>query len=58
MTSLSPSQSLLATMWSALDGDPGALAAVRLTGEGDLPSVFATTDLAQASVAALSLIPI
>ena len=55
MTSLSPSQAMLATMWSALDGDPDALAAVRLTGEGGLPSVFAATDLAQASVAAAGL---
>lgn len=55
MTSLSPSQAMLATMWSALDGDPDALAAVRLTGEGGLSSVFATTDLAQASIAAAGL---
>lgn len=55
MTSLSPSQTMLATIWSALDGHPDAPAAVRLKGEGALPSVFATTDLAQASVAAAGL---
>lgn len=55
MTSLSPSQTMLSTIWSALDGHRDALAAVRLTAKGALPSVFATTDLAQASVAAAGL---
>lgn len=46
---------LLEHIWSALDGPPELLSAVRLSGSGDLPSVFATTDLAQATVAAAGL---
>ncbi|MFJ3054607.1 CoA transferase [Herbaspirillum sp. NPDC087042] len=50
-----PHHAMLARIWSALDGAPELLAAVRLQGEGGLPSVFATSDLAQASVAAAGL---
>ena len=45
----------LATIWVALGGAPEWLEQVEVTGSGDLPSVFATTDLASASVAAASL---
>ncbi|BEV15872.1 CoA transferase [Herbaspirillum sp. DW155] len=55
MTSRSIAQTMLQLIWSALDGHPDEPAAVRLVGQGDLPSVFATTDLAQASVAAAGL---
>jgi crotonobetainyl-CoA:carnitine CoA-transferase CaiB-like acyl-CoA transferase len=46
---------LLATIWQALDGPAGQLSAARLIGNGDLPSVFGVSDLAQASVAAAGL---
>ncbi|MBP0597431.1 CoA transferase [Herbaspirillum sp. LeCh32-8] len=46
---------MLAEIWRALDGAPAALSSVRLAGSGALPSVFATSDLAQASVAAAGL---
>lgn len=55
MTSHSIAQTMLHAIWSAFDGHPDELAAVTLVGQGDLPSVFATTDLAQASVAAAGL---
>ncbi len=50
-----PHHAMLARIWSALGGTPELLAAVRLQGKGALPSVFATSDLAQASVAAAGL---
>lgn len=46
---------LLAACWSALDGDTAALQHARFTGEGALPSAFATSALAAASVAAAGL---
>lgn len=46
---------MLAEIWRALEGAPAQLSPVRLTGGGALPSVFATSDLAQASVAAAGL---
>ncbi|MBV8626076.1 MAG: CoA transferase [Herbaspirillum sp.] len=49
------SHAMLSRMWSALEGRPELLAAVSLQGQGALPSVFATSDLAQASVAAAGL---
>ncbi|BBK42282.1 CoA-transferase [Allostella vacuolata] len=54
MTAL-PFAAMLAEIWSAADGAPAALERVRMTGEGSLPSVFAVTDLASASVAAAGL---
>jgi crotonobetainyl-CoA:carnitine CoA-transferase CaiB-like acyl-CoA transferase len=45
----------LNTMWEALDGAPAALARLRLSGAGDLPSAFATTELAAAAVAVAGL---
>ncbi|WP_050468850.1 CoA transferase [Herbaspirillum chlorophenolicum] len=47
--------SMLAEIWAALGGPQAVLSNVRLTGNGALPSVFATSDLAQASVAAAGL---
>ena len=45
-------RSLLRDIWAALGGPADALANMELTGAGDLPSVFAVTDLAAASVGA------
>jgi hypothetical protein len=45
----------LDTIWTALDGAPGATGRVVFDGAGDLPSVFAVTDLAAGSVAAAAL---
>ena len=45
----------LAAIWSALGGGPDWLERVRVTGAGDLPSVFPVTDLAAASVGAACL---
>jgi hypothetical protein len=47
--------SLLNAAWSALDLPAASLDAVRLAGEGDLPSYFPVTNLATASVAAAAL---
>jgi hypothetical protein len=49
------SHSLLNAIWSALDMPASTLDAVQLTGDGELPSYFAVTDLAAASVAAAAL---
>jgi hypothetical protein len=49
------SHSLLNAVWSALDLPASAPDAVQLTGEGELPSYFAVTDLAAASVGAAAL---
>lgn len=46
---------LLHDIWMQAGGDPAAIAQVETAGEGDLPSVFAVTDLATASVAAAGL---
>jgi hypothetical protein len=46
---------MLHAAWSALELPEGALGAVHFGGAGDLPSYFATTDLAAASVAAAGL---
>ncbi|MCA1323869.1 CoA transferase [Herbaspirillum sp. alder98] len=46
---------LLAQIWQGLDGAAAQLSAVGLIGNGDLPSVFGVSDLAQASVAAAGL---
>ncbi len=43
---------LLGSIWAAAGGAPAQLAAVEVHGIGALPSVFAVTDLAAASVAA------
>jgi hypothetical protein len=49
------SDSLLNAVWPALDLPAAALDAVQLVGKGDLPSSFAVTDLAAASVGAAAL---
>lgn len=46
---------LLNAAWSALDLPAAALDAIDLRGEGELPSYFAVTDLAAASVGAAAL---
>ncbi|WP_290969910.1 CoA transferase [Herbaspirillum sp.] len=46
---------MLDEIWSALDGPQAALSRVQMVGDGALPSVFAVSDLAQASVAAAGL---
>ncbi|MYM68022.1 acyl-CoA transferase [Pseudoduganella sp. FT55W] len=49
------SDHLLNAIWSALDLPSSALGAVQIVGEGALPSYFAVTDLAAASVGAAAL---
>jgi crotonobetainyl-CoA:carnitine CoA-transferase CaiB-like acyl-CoA transferase len=46
---------LTRTAWTALGGDPGALDAVTITGEGDLPSAFPVTDVGCAAMATAAL---
>ncbi|HEY8287674.1 MAG TPA: CoA transferase [Acetobacteraceae bacterium] len=45
----------LADIWTGLGGDREALTSVTETGEGSLPSVFAVSDLAAASIGAAGL---
>ncbi len=45
----------LGDIWSGLGGAPDALSSFRVSGAGALPSVFAVTDLAAASVGAAGL---
>ena len=45
----------LALIWTALDGSPDWPQRIEVRGEGDLPSVFAVTDLAGAAVGAACL---
>ncbi|UIN19290.1 CoA transferase [Herbaspirillum frisingense] len=52
---ITPAHAMLAEIWSALGGPAAALETVTLSAEGALPSVFATSDLAQASVAAAGM---
>ena len=49
------SHDMLQTAWSALELPSAAPGAVHFSGDGDLPSVYATTDLAAASVGAAAL---
>ncbi|QJQ00970.1 CoA transferase [Herbaspirillum rubrisubalbicans Os34] len=55
MTHATTAHAMLTEIWQALDGPAATLSAVQLSGQGALPSVFATSDLAQASVAAAGL---
>ncbi len=48
-------RSALAGIWQTLGGAPEWLGRLTITGEGDLPSVFAVSDLAGASVGAACL---
>jgi len=48
-------ETMLGSVWAALGGAPEGFEDVRTTGSGDLPSVFAVTDLATASVEAAYL---
>ena len=45
----------LATIWSAVGGDPAATARVEFEGDAQLPSAFSVTDLAAASIGAAAL---
>ncbi len=45
----------LARLWSALEGPPGQAEALRVEGEGALPSAFAVSDLAAATLGAACL---
>ena len=47
--------SYLREIWQALNGNPEHLDHLAFTGAGDLPSVFAVTDLASAAIGAASL---
>jgi hypothetical protein len=51
----SPPSRFLAVVWRALGGETPWLDRVDISGQGDLPSAFAVTDLATASVAAAAL---
>ena len=55
MTDNHPAAQLLKTLWSAAQGDERELGRVRFVGEGELPSAFAVTDLAAASMGAAGL---
>ena len=46
--------SYLREIWQALNGNPEHLDHLAFTGAGDLPSVFAVTDLASAAIGAAS----
>lgn len=48
-------EALLRQIWAALGGDAALSAAVGFTGHGNLPSVFAVSDLAAGVVAAAGL---
>lgn len=48
-------RALLAEIWTALGGSAAAPGRLQLTGNGDLPSVFAVSDLAAAAVGAAGL---
>jgi crotonobetainyl-CoA:carnitine CoA-transferase CaiB-like acyl-CoA transferase len=50
-----PAQQMLAAIWSSLHGPRSAPDSVAFEGAGSLPSVFAVSDLAAASVAAAAL---
>lgn len=50
-----PFSDALVRAWTALGGDPALIGSVRQTGEQSLPSAFAVSDLAAASVAAAGL---
>jgi hypothetical protein len=52
---LPPASRFLAAAWRALGGEETWLGRVEIAGRGDLPSAFAVTDLAAASVGATSL---
>jgi hypothetical protein len=45
----------LRDIWSAVGGEPAALSALEVIGEGDLPSVFAVSDMATAAAGAAAL---
>ncbi len=49
------SEKLTRAAWVAVGGEPAALAALRFVGDGALPSTFAVSDLAAATVAAAAL---
>jgi hypothetical protein len=48
-------ETVVATLWAACGGAPDGAAGLRVTGEGDLPSVFAVSDLAASSVGTAAL---
>ncbi|HEY9281471.1 MAG TPA: CoA transferase [Eoetvoesiella sp.] len=48
-------RSITASTWAALGGKPDALNKLEFTGNGDLPSTYAVTDLASATVATAAL---
>ena len=50
-----PASRFLAAAWRALGGDEAWLDRVEIAGQGDLPSAFAVTDLAAASIGAAAL---
>ena len=51
----SPASRFLAATWRALGGDESWLGRVEISDHGDLPSAFAVTDLAAASIASAAL---
>ena len=55
MKTLPIASELLETIWAAAQGSPTLLARVRFKNEGELPSVYAVTDLAAASMGAAGL---
>src|SRR5271154_2720309 len=45
----------LQAIWLTVGGEPAALSALEVAGEGDLPSAFAVTDMATAAAGAAAL---
>lgn len=55
MTDTSPAGRIATEFWSSLGGEAGALSALAIEGAGDLPSVFAASDLAAAAIGVAGL---
>ncbi len=55
MAAAGQSAAMLAEIWRALGGAPRSIDKINFVGEGDLPSIFAVSDLAAASIGAAAL---
>lgn len=53
--SISTAVNLLKEIWGSVQGNPSAMDGISFAGEGSLPSYFAVTDLAAASMGATGL---
>src|SRR5262245_3339984 len=55
MSEHSTSRSLATSMWLSCGGEPSAVDQLQFVGVGGLPSIYAVTDLASASIAVAAL---